>query len=87
MAHTSESMSRIRKKPYHQKGLKESDRNADVIAGMLLQLFGDEDIDEIDRHRTMNKKKRGGADIYSDISDNGDKERTVKKRRYRSIDI
>ncbi|KAL6523734.1 hypothetical protein OROGR_017337 [Orobanche gracilis] len=34
----------------------------------------------------MNKKKKGGADIYSDISNNGNKERMMKKRRYRSID-
>lgn len=88
MAHSSDS--RPKNEPY-QKGFQDLDNMAAIIAGTLIQLFGDEDIDQTaiaaNYTTSMNKKQKGS---YSDDVANGieisSRERIMKKRRYRSID-
>ncbi|KAI3461974.1 hypothetical protein Pfo_018637 [Paulownia fortunei] len=87
MAHSSESRP---KNESYQKGFQELDHMAAIVAGTLIQLFGDEGIDQTaiveNCSTSMNKKKRGACSEIANGIDISSGERIMKKRRYRSID-
>ncbi|KAK4430647.1 hypothetical protein Salat_1365400 [Sesamum alatum] len=74
-----------------QKGFREFDRMAGIIASMLIQLFGDEDIDQTadaaDHSISMNNKRKGAncSNCSANCIEMSSGERSLKKRRYRSI--
>ncbi|PIN11456.1 hypothetical protein CDL12_15946 [Handroanthus impetiginosus] len=78
-----QSMPYNRNEEDHQKDIhKNLDRMAAIIAGTLIQLFGDEDIDRTAILKNY-KKKKGCDHDKDDRTSTG--ERMMKKRRYRSI--
>lgn len=73
MAHSSKS----RPETEPQKGLSEMNMAAEVVQ-QLIQLFGDDDIDQCESSSTSTNKRKQTRHLQGKT--------IIKKRRYRSID-